>query len=104
MCTESEFYRHSFGDGVSESESDDDEYHLALSSLSPLSPTAGRTSSLIHIGNNSRKCHNHTPSCSAVPAATESHSPNPQGVSRGHSPVSDMDISSKRNSQVSPIN
>lgn len=68
VCTETQFFSESFGDGVSETESEDEEEDGA--------PTTPHT----------------TP--------TTPRAPSPSRTSRPHSPLSDMDTESKRNSQA----
>nr|XP_045599519.1 uncharacterized protein LOC123758831 [Procambarus clarkii] len=72
VCTETQFFRGSFGDGVSETESEDEEEDAA--------PITGLT----------------TPST----PRPQSRPPSPSRTSRPHSPLSDMDTESKRNSQA----
>ncbi|XP_069190709.1 FYVE, RhoGEF and PH domain-containing protein 2 isoform X3 [Procambarus clarkii] len=72
VCTETQFFRGSFGDGVSETESEDEEEDAApITSLT--TPSTPRP---------------------------QSRPPSPSRTSRPHSPLSDMDTESKRNSQA----
>ncbi|XP_069947975.1 uncharacterized protein [Cherax quadricarinatus] len=73
VCTETQFFRESFGEGVSETESEDDEEDAAPTTTTPTTPTTPRP---------------------------HSRPPSPSRTSRSHSPLSDMDTESKRNSQA----
>ncbi|XP_045118283.1 FYVE, RhoGEF and PH domain-containing protein 4-like isoform X3 [Portunus trituberculatus] len=70
VCTEAKYINDSFGDGVSESESEDEE------DISP------------------------APVSAPAPTPTRQRPATPSRTSRPHSPLSDMDTESKRNSQA----
>ncbi|KAK3864314.1 hypothetical protein Pcinc_029991 [Petrolisthes cinctipes] len=78
VCTETKFFSESFGDGVSETESDDEEEDGVPNAHTNASSTSHSTRT--------------TP--------TTPRAPSPSRTSRPHSPLSDMDVESKRNSQA----
>ncbi|KAG7176344.1 FYVE, RhoGEF and PH domain-containing protein 4-like [Homarus americanus] len=75
VCTETQFFSESFGDGVSETESEDEEEDAAPITIHPAHTTPT------------------TPRPQSRPSS-------PSRMSRSHSPLSDMDTESKRNSQA----
>lgn len=81
MCTETKFFSESFGDGVSETESEDEEEDGVPNTHTNASSASHST---------------HT-------TPTTPRAPSPSKTSRPHSPLSDMDVESKRNSQVSIV-
>ncbi|XP_066987803.1 FYVE, RhoGEF and PH domain-containing protein 4-like isoform X4 [Macrobrachium rosenbergii] len=96
VCTETHFLSDSFGDGVSETESEDEEddgapppatHHQHHNNTNTTTTTPSSTRSLSRAQSPARTDHHH-------------HHHHHHHHSRPHSPLSDMDTESKRNSQA----
>ncbi|KAK7081048.1 FYVE, RhoGEF and PH domain-containing protein 3 [Halocaridina rubra] len=90
VCTETQFFGDAFGDGVSETESEDEEEDGGVALPSSSSSTAVVPSHHHHHHNNASSSRPHS----------RPHSPSRIHSSRPHTPLSDMDTESKRNSQA----
>ncbi|XP_063613352.1 uncharacterized protein LOC134786636 [Penaeus indicus] len=98
VCTETQFFSEEFGEGVSETESEDEEEFVT--------PTGG-VGGVVEGSTNTHQAQTSTHAQRSSSSRSGSRPPSPsagktqaRSQSRPHSPLSDMDTESKRNSQA----